>query len=519
MNIYYSNIIFILSKSLIMLLKKEKKETSKQPKIKKVKDKKPKDKKVKVKKVKEPKVKHHRNRFSVLEVVSIIAVLSIVVSVGVLFYNNHFKKVIPETDKELVNQLNQSVSKHFGSTKKDLELKDVIEKIEEDGIIFSRLSFANKDVELVFDDSVNTFGLLEKDVGVSYPVEIERKMKAITPNVWRFIEKSTGDLEHPFSYYLMDGFSGGITVIGGVDVGHNDDVNRISYTNVTNKRQTVKLKTNSFETEVIVTEDIGDTVNHYGRCGKFTAKRLHTDSYHEYGDCKYAYVNSGRVVAEGGGNIDVAYVTSEVAFLQENGGKINRAFASTSRISKSSKTKDEKYGNKKALEYDETITQQANESRAISIGEASVNSSIVEERIERGLEKHPTAIGYTKEGSTITVFDSYQDAVNHFDEFTDGLVTVTGSENLQEKLVISNKNIIFRGDEFKKSTIRGNIEISHTSGNHNIIFENIRFESSSSEAHTIVDHSEAVAGRSGNNLEFHNLFIKATIQQMLHLLH
>lgn len=456
----------------------------------------------KEKKIKEPKVKHHKKHISILELVSLVAVLGISATIGVIVYKNHFRKQIPETDKELVNQLNQSISKHFGDTKEDLNLNDVLANIESDGIIFSKLSFKDPEVELVFDSNENSFGLLEGEKGVTYPVSIERSMKDIDPSLWRFINKPTGDLTNPYSYYLLDGCSGNITVIGGVDVGHNDDIASISYVNAIDKKQTVKIRTNSYETNLTVNEDVGDTINHYGRCGKLNVKRLHTDSFHEYGDTKYAYVTSGRVVAEKGGNIDVALVTSEVAFLQENGGTIKNAYASTVRVQSTALMADEKYGKKKALNYDQTIDQEDNVSKAESEGDIIISESIIEERIERGLEKHPNAIAYTKEGSDITVFDTFDEILEHFDEGREGIVNVINDITIPEKAIISDKNITFKGSENSRPTISGNIEVAHTSGGHTISFENIYFRSSDSRQSGIVDHS--YSGSYVNELKFNN---------------
>ena len=458
----------------------------------------------KVKASKEKKPKRLRKRFSILEVTSIVAVLAVLGTVGFLVYKNHFRKQTPETDKELVNQLNQSVSKNFPKGG-ELDLTKVIDGIENDGIIFSKLKFADTNSELIFDSSKNIFGIFESKKGVTYPVEIERNISKIDTTLWKFANKNPGDKINPFSYYLLDGCQGKLTVVGGVDVGKNEDIERINYINANDIKQTVVIKTNSFETELTITETVGDTINHYGRLGKLTVNRLHIDSYHEYGDTKYAYIPAGRVVAENSGNIDVAIVASEVAFVQEKGsGKIGRAFATTERIMNSSKKTDEKYGKKKELEYDENLSRDDNEERAIIVGEAALNKAIVEERIERGFEKHPNAIGYTREDDTITIFDSLKEAVEFFSDGREGVVNVTGNETLTEDLLIKDVNVTFRGDEQNLPVISGNLVIEHTSGSHNIKFENIVFRNSNSGKDTILDHSKCENENAVNNLEIKN---------------
>ena len=454
-------------------------------------------------KEKQPKVKRLRKHFSVLELVSTVAVLAIVGTVGFIVYKNHFKKQIPETDKELVNQLNSSFNKNFGN-KPTFELKDVITGFENDGIVFSKLKLSDPLNEIIFDESERTFGIFESGKGVTYPVSIERSENKIDASLWKFAQKNPG-ISEKFSYYLLDGCSGNISAVGGIDVGRNDDIKQISYINPTNEKQTVTIKTNSFETNLVVSETTGDTINHYGRAGMLTVKRLHTDSYHEYGNLKYAYIPNGRVVAESNGYIDVAIVTSEVAFVQEKGtGSIGRAFAGSERVRNASQKTDDKYGKKKELEYDDSLSRDENERQAIIIAEAALNSSIVAERIERGLENHPNAIGYTREGDTITIFDSYKDAVEFFKDGREGLVTVTGSEYLTEELVIKDLNVTFRGQEGFTTNINGNIKIENTTGLHHLKFENISFINESSTKDTIRDCSYAQDELHVNILEFNN---------------
>ena len=466
------------------------------------KKKEPKPKKVKKQKApKPPKVKFPRKRISVLEIVSLISIFAILGAVGYLVYKNHFKKQIPETDKEIVNQLNASVSKHSSKSKQYL-LKDIIGNIEDDGIIFDRLTLADTNTDLIYDSNKNLFGIYEKGKGVTYPVDIERKEANVDPTLWKFIKKKPSDYTLTFSYYLLDDISGVVSTTGGLDVGTNDDITIISYSNVGSTKRNVVIRTNSYETELMVSETIGDTINHYGNLGKLTVKRLHTDSYHEYGDCKYAYVPDGRVVAESGGNIDVALVTSTVAFLQENGsGTIKNAYASTYRVRNSSTQKDDKYGKKKELEFDENVLD--NEEKAKTAGEMAQNAAIIEERIQRGLEKNPNAIGYAKEGSTITVFDTFQQGVDYFAGKT-GTINVTNGGVLNETLIIKDSNITIIGNKNSVPTIEGNIEISHTSGNHEVVFENIKFVNKDSEKDHIVDRSNKENEEKLNSLKFYN---------------
>lgn len=470
----------------------------KEPKPKKVKKEKP---------PKAPKVKKPHKRVSVLEIASLISLFAIVGTVGYLVYKNHIKKTVPETDKELVNQLNASFEKHHKAGKK-VDLTEVIDGIESDGIIFSRLTLSDPDSELIFDANANSFGVFENGKGVTYPKEIVRSASKIDTSLWKFAKKNPGDKENPFSYYLLDGCSGKVTVVGGCDVGKNQDIERVAYINVIEKKQEVIIRTNSYETELMVTEDVGDTISHYGRLGKLTVNRLHTDSYHEYGDCKYAYVTSGRVVAEEDGNIDVAYVVSQVAFLQEkDSGTIGKAYASTYRVRNNSEKADEKYGKKKALEYDDNESQEDNEKIALAAGEAAQYTAVVEERIERGLENHPNAIGYAREDSVITIFDSYKEAVEHFSNKTidnPGVVIVTGNGSFSDVLNISDTSITFRGNENVMPQVIGNIEISHTSGNHQIIFENISFSNNYLSRNNILDYSVKGSSSKHNSLVFKN---------------
>ena len=454
-----------------------------------------------------PKEKRFHKRPSILEIASLISLFAIVGTVGFLVYKNHFRKQVPETDKELVNQLNASLEKRFKDGQQ-VDLTEAIDGIESDGIIFSRLTLTDSNSELIFDSTKNLFGVFEVGKGVTYPQEIVRKESKVDTTLWKFAKKNPNEKAEVFSYYLLDGCTGKVTVIGGVDVGKNQDITLVSYINSKDIKQDVVIKTNSYETELVVTETVGDTISHYGRLGKLNVNKLHTDSYHEYGDCKYAYVPAGRVVAEKGGNIDVAYVLSQVAFLQEkDGGSISKAYASTYRVRNASNIQDEKYGKKKTLAYDDNETQEENENIAISAGEAAQFTAVVEERIERGLENHPNAIGYAREEGVITIFDSYKEAVDHFKNTSitePGVVTVTGNATLSEVLNISNKSITFRADENVMPSITGNIEISHTSGNHQVIFENIKFINKVASRNNIFDYSTKGTSTKQNSLQFKN---------------
>ena len=455
-------------------------------------------KKKKVKKVKEKKPKLPHKHFSILEIVSILAVVGAAGTMAFIFVKNHSKKPVPETDKELINQLNLSLSNNFKNAK-HIDLTEAIDKIEGNGINFTKYKFSNNLTELIFDDSKNLFGLYEKGSGVTYPDDIVRKEEEINTSLWRFTNTNPTDRTYHFSYYLLDDCAGKITCVGGIDVGRNDDITDIIYINNTSEKQPVTFKTNSYETEINVSERVGDTINHYGKLGKLTVTRLHTDSYHEYGDLKYAYVTSGRVVAEDGGNIDVAYVTSEVAFLQTKGsGSIQEPYASTYRVRNASQKKDDTHGNKLPLIYNDDLSQEDNENIAITSGEYALNIAIVNERIEKGYEKHPNAVAYIREGDTITVFDSVSEAVDFFSDSREGTINVTGSDNTGLPIRIKDQNLVIRGGNNTKPSISSNIDIAHTSGFHNIKFENISFGGN------IVDHSICSNKNNVNLLEFDN---------------
>lgn len=383
-----------------------------------------------------------------------------------------------------------------------LEAIDIVKK--ESGIsdLEKYFSVAYPGSKYVYDETnklfvvVNGNEIVDSQKGIDYSNIFNNKEK-----YWVFAT-SQNDLSSGYSSYLSSSTAWGdeITVSGSLVVG-NANINKITYISRSENPKTVSITTNSVNTTLVISETIGDTINHYGSLGTLKTESMTNNAYHEYGNLIYADVSKGSVVAERGGFIRAAYVSSTSSYVRENGGTIYEAYAASKNCYLTSLIDDDTYGAKKELIFNTDLSDTENRNIATREIEKILCYEIDKERINQQISENDVA--YIEKDGKILGFSNLKDAVESVEDNNESqIISIRNNVNLTEKLIIKNKNISFVSKADIVPVITGNIEIAHTSGNHKVSFENLGFKNTSNTLSNIVDSSITESSSKTNTLSF-----------------
>ena len=266
-------------------------------------------------------IKKVKKGFTLIELVVVIAVIAILSAISVVSYVSITNKAKQSNDQLLVDQVNRSILSSEILKGKRNTVHDVVEGLEEDGFKIDNLKAEAKDYRFAYAMEENKFVIVEKDNKVVYPTDV-KSSKSV--DLWIFTDKTSGNPEG-YSYYLKgDSLTGDVAVTGGLDVGNNKGIGKISYSS--SAAQTVVIRTNSAATSLEITAP-QDSVKHYGTVGSLNIVAIKTSSYHEYGKVGFAEVKTGRLVLESESEIKHIHVNSngsnafDEVIIQDNGAQ------------------------------------------------------------------------------------------------------------------------------------------------------------------------------------------------------
>jgi len=239
-----------------------------------------------------------KKAFTLVELLVVIAILAILATAGIVGYTSFTKKAQVSNDNSLVAELNNYIS--VATVDNDFNtVSEVRDELVPSGIDLSNLtpSAKNHGYSYAFNLKEEKFVLLDgTSLADGYSLAADTK----TWDVFVLVAtnaKANEFMQAGYSVYLQNGFDAAeVNASKGVDVGENNGITAINYTN-TATAQDVVIRTNSAYTTLTIKGE-QDTVRHYGNADVINVTAVAMASYHENGSVAVLNVKAGKVAVE-----------------------------------------------------------------------------------------------------------------------------------------------------------------------------------------------------------------------------
>ena len=217
-----------------------------------------------------------KKAFTLVELLVVIAILAILATVSIVGYNSFTKKAKVSNDTALVSQLNTILKADAVINGNAETPTDALKIIEEAGYDVEKLTPTANDYQIIWNQDVNQFALLDEKENLVYGEKSEKEFRN-----FKFVDNKKFNSNSKYSQYLKGtNFKNELSVSTGIDVGNNNEIPAITYTNTTNP-QNVAIRTNGGTLTINATND---TVHHYDYVKKLSVEAVAgKDCYHEHG--------------------------------------------------------------------------------------------------------------------------------------------------------------------------------------------------------------------------------------------
>ena len=279
-----------------------------------------------------------KKAFTLVELLVVIAILAILATVSIVGYNSFTKKAKVSNDTALVSQLN-TLLKADSMVNGDAKTPtDALKITSEAGYDVEKLTPTTNDYEIIWNQAINQFALLDEKENVVYG---EKNEGTDEYKNWKFVNEY--DANSTYSMYLKGNTTttsiDNLTV--GLDVGNNTEITTINYINTSGNSKDVVIRTNSFETILNINAET-DVVKHYNNAKEVNITKVALSSYHEYGSVS-GNINlaQGHVVLENGSSIsnvvvktisDVTPTNEKVKLTVEDKASVNLVISNVTNV-------------------------------------------------------------------------------------------------------------------------------------------------------------------------------------------
>ena len=270
-----------------------------------------------------------KKAFTLVELLVVIAILAILATVSIVGYNSFTKKAKVSNDTALVAQLNTLLKADEMVNGKANTPTDALKITSEAGYDVEKLTPTTNNYEIIWNQAINQFALLDENKNVVYGEKNEGNDEYKN---WKFVSEYNSATN--YSVYLKGtNITTVPTIHAGIDVGRNTGISSITYTNTT-KPQDVRIVTNgntSLEINGYVDStksNEGDVIEHYGSASNVNVVSCAMKSYHEFGQIDgNITLKSGHVSLENNSSVNsiVLDTTSidTIAITQNDKATIN----------------------------------------------------------------------------------------------------------------------------------------------------------------------------------------------------
>lgn len=198
--------------------------------------------------------------FTIVELVIVIAVIAILAAVTIPTFSSIVDKSRVSAVLQVATNLNKPLAACEALGEPISSMHDVMRYLEEYDISQEDTVYVKGDYCLVWNSKSNRFVAFDSEAAVVCGEEDESTPRT---KLWQVVDVLP--TQQVTSLYLADGFVGNtISVEVGVDVGNNDGISKIIYTDVDNAVKDILIRVNDPDTEVDLTNKGNDHVTVIG---------------------------------------------------------------------------------------------------------------------------------------------------------------------------------------------------------------------------------------------------------------
>ena len=210
--------------------------------------------------------KRKQKGFTLVELVIVIAVIAILASVLIPTFSGVIRRANIASDTTIVRNINEEIALKYSDRTNVKTMCDALNVAEDVGFIIERLTPTTANADILWDSVSGFFLLVDNQNNEIKTLFKDASTKDITNenkhNYWKIINKvkANGDYSNEgYSIAIADNnYSGEITVSAGFDALNNTKISKVNYINETEKQKDVVIRTNSFDTFVVIDVSIGE---------------------------------------------------------------------------------------------------------------------------------------------------------------------------------------------------------------------------------------------------------------------
>ncbi len=227
--------------------------------------------------------KNLKKGFTLVELLVVIAILAVLAVVTVVGYTSFTKKAKVSNDVSLTTQLNTILQANETTDGANKYPHEAVEELVAGGFDVTKFTPTTEKYNYVYDLSQNRIFLLDESYNVVSPSDATLSTDKVS--VFGFAgsqDEVTKFNNAGYSVYLKDGYTSDTAYVStSVDVGTNNTVKTVNYTNTT--AQNALIRTNNSSTIVNIYGP-NDVVKHYGEAKEINIAEVAMSSYHENGN-------------------------------------------------------------------------------------------------------------------------------------------------------------------------------------------------------------------------------------------
>ena len=266
------------------------------------------------------KYKRENEGFTIVELIIVIAVISILSSLLIPVFSGLIEKSKVSKDKQLIHSLNIALitNEAISTNTQKLSMHEILTEIEQETNINKNNIYASSSGDILYDSINNRFLLTDKNNNVIYH-DNNKSVPNINNNshsYWKIYDGVNEKLETEpkFSIYWNSEKPFSLTEISvGLDMGSNEKETEIKYINNDNTIKEIIIRTNTGSLEIdgyVDSNGNGDTIYHYGTANEINIINVGNASYHEYGYSLTTTVHNGHYIAEAGSKTIILNILS-----------------------------------------------------------------------------------------------------------------------------------------------------------------------------------------------------------------
>lgn len=257
-----------------------------------------------------------KSGFTIVELVVVIAVISILSAIIIPTFTGLISKAKLNENKSFVRSLNEVLAVKTTGNSKNLPVETAVKYISESEIDENNLAENEENLDILYDENQGQFVLLEKskNTNKSYftGTNFNNYTSASEREFWKFYNKNSLKNGENYAIFIVGNDKIAEIEVYGTDfnAGINSNISKISFfggTKNTSKKP-MKITTNG---GTLFVSGNNDAIEHYGVADNIEIKSVAQNSYYENGEADTIEISKGHLVLNENSNVDTVFLSQK----------------------------------------------------------------------------------------------------------------------------------------------------------------------------------------------------------------